>query len=199
MKKGALILSQPFAREVVAPFVIAADVGYLRATERGIQPNVLVGDFDSLGIRPHGAEVVEVPVEKDFSDGELGVRVAALHGIEVLDIYGAIGGRTDHFLYNLHLLKIAYDLGIRAVIRSDGEDIYYTESNILLSVSVGDNLSIVPFGESAHILKATGLKYPAGGVTLTKHDTRGLSNESTSESVFVSVAGEGVLLVHSFG
>ena len=199
MKKGALILSQPFDRYLGAPFVIAADAGYLRAREKGVMPDLLVGDLDSLGGAPQGVELVEVPVEKDFSDGELGVRVAALRGIRELDVYGAIGGRPDHFLYNLHLLKIAADLGVRAVIRGDKSDIYYTEGNLLLSVTVGDVLSIVPFGESAHILKATGLKYPAGGVTLTKHDTRGLSNECTSERVFVSVAGEGVLLIHSIG
>lgn len=178
--------------------MIAADAGYLRAIERGIKQDLIVGDFDSLGRVPTEVERVEVPVEKDFSDGELGIRVAALRSLTSLDIYGAMGGRPDHFLYNLHLLKIADDLGIRAVIRGDHSDIYYTEGGIYLSVSKGDTLSIVPFGESAHIIKATGLKYPAEGVTLTRHDTRGLSNVCIEEKVFVSVKGEGILLIHSF-
>jgi len=198
MKKGALILSQPFERYLPAPFVIAADAGYLRAAEKGIKADLLVGDFDSLGYCPQGTEVVTVPVEKDFSDGELGVRVAALRGIRELDIYGATGGRPDHFLYNLNLLKIAFDLGVSAVIRGDNFDIYYVTSNFFLPATVGDTLSIVPFGESVHILKATGLKYPAEGVTLTKKDTRGLSNECTSDKVFVSVAEGSALLIHSF-
>ncbi len=198
MRRGALILSQPFERYLEAPFVIAADAGYLRAIERGIKPDLIVGDFDSLGRVPTEVERVEVPVEKDFSDGELGIRVAALRSLTSLDIYGAMGGRPDHFLYNLHLLKIADDLGIRAVIRGDHSDIYYTEGGMYLSVSKGDTLSIVPFGESAHIIKATGLKYPAEGVTLTRHDTRGLSNVCIDEKVFVSVKGEGILLIHSF-
>ena len=135
---------------------------------------------------------------KDFSDGELGVRVAALRGIESLDIYGAMGGRPDHFLYNLHLLKIASDLGVKAVIRGDKSDIYYSADNFLLPATIGDTLSIVPFGESAHIIKATGLKYPAEGVTLTRSDTRGLSNECVADKVFVATKGEGILLIHSF-
>ena len=198
MKKAALILSQPFKRYAPAPFVIVADAGYLRAKEMGIKPDLLVGDFDSLGYRPEGVEIVTVPVEKDFSDGELGVRTAALRGVKELDIYGAAGGRPDHFLFNLHLLKIAFDLGVKAVIRGDDFDVYYTESNFFLTASVGDYLSVVPFGESVHILKATGLKYPAEGVTLTKKDTRGLSNECTEDKVFVSVSEGGALLVHSF-
>lgn len=198
MKKGALILSQPFSRSVTAPFVIAADAGYLRAKERGIKADLLVGDFDSLGGRPTDVEIVEVPVEKDFSDGELGVRVASLRGIRSLDIYGAIGGRPDHFLYNLHLLKIAHDLGIEAVIRGDRSDIYYTEDRFFLTATKGDDLSIVPFGESVHIIQATGLRYPAEGVTLTRSDTRGLSNVCTSERVYLAVEQGGALVIHSF-
>ena len=198
MKKGALILSQPFRRYLSADFVIAADKGFLRATEGGITPDLLVGDLDSLGYLPQGIDLVGAPTEKDFSDGELGVRQAALRDLFSLDIYGAIGGRPDHFLYNLHLLKLAKDLGINAVIRGDESDIYYTESNLYLDVSVGDTLSIVPFGESVHIIKAKGLKYPADGAVLTKKDTLGLSNECTSTGVFVSVREGSALLIHSF-
>lgn len=198
MKKGALILSQPFERYVPSPFVIVADAGYLRAKAKGVKPDLLVGDLDSLGYRPDGVEVVTVPVEKDFSDGELGVRTAALRGIDVLDIYGAAGGRPDHFLFNLHLLKIAFDLGVKAVLHGDDFDVYYVTSNFFLTATVGDTLSVVPFGESVHIVKATGLKYPAGGVTLTKSDTRGLSNECTSDKVFVSVSEGSAFLIHSF-
>lgn len=199
MKKGALILSQPFNRYSPAPLVIAADAGYLRAAEKGISVDLLVGDFDSLGYLPQEVQAFEVPSEKDFSDGELGVRQAALRNVEALDIYGALGGRPDHFLYNLHLLKIAYDLGVRAVIRGDHSDIYYTESAILLDVSIGDSLSLVPFGDSVHILKATGLKYPAEGAILTKKDTLGLSNECKATSVYIAVGEGSALLIHSFG
>jgi len=197
MKKAALILSQSFERYVPAPYVIAADAGYLRALEKGIRPDLIVGDFDSLGGVPEGVETLSAPVEKDYSDGELGVRQAALLNFTHLDIYGAIGGRIDHFLYNLHLLKLAHDLGIRAVIRGDLCDVYYTESTLLLDVSVGDTLSLVPFEGSAHILKATGLYYPATDVTLTKKDTLGLSNRCTEERVYLSVDKGGVLAIHT--
>ena len=196
MKRGALILSQPFERYSPAPFVIAADAGYLRALEKGIHPDLLVGDLDSLGRAPEGVEVVTVPVEKDFSDGELGVRQAALRNLSALDVYGAIGGRPDPFLYHLHLLKLASDLGIRAVIRGDRTDIYYTENTLLLDVAVGDTLSLVPFGGDAHILQATGLYYPAEGVTLTSKGPLGLSNRCVGTRVFLRVEG-GVLAVHT--
>lgn len=48
--------------------VIAADAGlrYLRAA--GINPDSVIGDFDSLGSVPEGGKVTELPAEKDVTD-----------------------------------------------------------------------------------------------------------------------------------
>ena len=179
MKKAAIVLSQKFKRYLPADFVIAADEGYLRALENHIRPDLLVGDLDSLGFKPSEANVVTVPVEKNFSDGELAVRQAVLQNYSSIDIYGGWGGRLDHSLYNLHLLKLARDLGAKAVLRGDDFDLYYIDGNFLLDAEKGDIVSIVPFSETVHIIKAKGLKYPADGAVLTKSDTLGLSNECT--------------------
>ena len=56
-------LARPLAED---DFVIAADGG-LRHTEKlGIVPQEILGDFDSLGYTPTGANVF--PVEKDDTD-----------------------------------------------------------------------------------------------------------------------------------
>ena len=48
--------------------VIAADAGlrYLRAA--GINPDSVIGDFDSLGSVPEGGKVTVLPAEKDVTD-----------------------------------------------------------------------------------------------------------------------------------
>ncbi len=199
MKKAAIVLSQKFERFLPADFVIAADEGYLRALENKIRPDLLVGDFDSLGFVPKEATVLTVPAEKDFSDGELALRQAVLRNYSAIDLYGGWGGRPDHSLFNLHLLKLARDLGANAVLRGDSFDLYYLDGNLLLDATPGDILSIVPFSESVHIIKSKGLKYPADGAVLTKSDTLGLSNECTENAVFVSVKEGSALVYHKFG
>ena len=198
MKRAALILSQPFVRCLGGDFTVCADAGYLRALSLSIKPDLVVGDMDSLGFVPQGVSTVLAPREKDFSDGELGVRQVALRNYSHLDIYGAVGGRLDHTLYNMHLLKLANDLGISAVMRGDNYDVYYSEGNLLIDTEVGDVLSVVPFSESLHIMKTKGLKYPADGLVLTKSDTLGLSNESTAKSVFIGIEEGSALIVHYF-
>ena len=43
--------------------IIAADGGLAHVRSLGLQPDVILGDFDSLGYTPEGANVF--PVEKD--------------------------------------------------------------------------------------------------------------------------------------
>ena len=53
-------------------FVIAADGGLAHVKKLGITPDRILGDFDSLGFTPEGANVF--PVEKDDTDAMLAVR-----------------------------------------------------------------------------------------------------------------------------
>ncbi len=71
--------------------VIAADAGlrYLRAA--GINPDSVIGDFDSLGSVPEGGKVTVLPAEKDVTDmyaaAEAGV-AAGLHRVQILRLVG---------------------------------------------------------------------------------------------------------------
>ena len=56
--------------------IIAADGGLQHVQKLGLQPDVILGDFDSLGYVPEDARCF--PVEKDDTDSMLAVR----HGLE---------------------------------------------------------------------------------------------------------------------
>ena len=59
-------------------FVIAADGGFVHVQRLGLMPQLILGDFDSLGYTPEGAQVF--PVEKDDTDAMLAVRVGLEKG-----------------------------------------------------------------------------------------------------------------------
>ena len=85
-------------------YVIAADGG-LRHTERlGITPHAVLGDFDSLGFCPEGANVF--PVEKDDTDAMLAVRLGLRQGCGEFLLYGSLDGpRLDHTVANFQTLQ----------------------------------------------------------------------------------------------
>ena len=81
--------------------VIACDRGYLHARRMGIQPDLIIGDFDSAPV-PEG----EVPVErfssrKDDTDTMLAVKKALSMGSGEILIACAFGGRLDHTVANI--------------------------------------------------------------------------------------------------
>ncbi|GAX01134.1 thiamine diphosphokinase [Secundilactobacillus silagei] len=90
---------------------IGADRGTLRLLKLGITPLVAIGDFDSLTadelkrVKGAVADIRQAKPEKDETDTQLAVTVA-LHEFHYdrLDIYGATGGRLDHFLANLWIV-----------------------------------------------------------------------------------------------
>ena len=49
-------------------YVIAADAGFEYCTENCIIPDLVLGDFDSLGKAPKHPNVLQLPVEKDDTD-----------------------------------------------------------------------------------------------------------------------------------
>ncbi|OYR99112.1 thiamine diphosphokinase [Lactobacillus taiwanensis] len=89
--------------------IMASDRGSLFLLQLGIVPDVALGDYDSLSFEER--EKVERKVQdmrysnpiKDFTDSEMLFYAAFVdYQVENLTIYGATGGRLDHFLVNLY-------------------------------------------------------------------------------------------------
>lgn len=94
-----------------ADLIFGVDRGSLLLEELGIIPDVAIGDFDSL--RPIELEKIEKTVAdirysnpiKDLTDSELMIKVAFEdYQVSELVIFGATGGRIDHFLVNLLMI-----------------------------------------------------------------------------------------------
>ena len=86
-------------------YVIAADAGYEYCRINNIIPDLVLGDFDSLGIAPKHPNVVQLPVEKDDTDTMFAIKTGLEKGYRHFYIYGGLGGkRSDHTLANLQSL-----------------------------------------------------------------------------------------------
>ena len=75
-------------------YIIAADGGYRSLRARGIEPDFVMGDFDSLGYRPDHPNVETHPVMKDDTDLGLAVRWALGHGYRRLVMAGSAAAST---------------------------------------------------------------------------------------------------------
>jgi thiamine pyrophosphokinase len=180
--------------------IICADGGALHILAMGLQPDLVVGDMDSLPaqfvkrLEGAGTTFLRFPAEKDHSDLELALEHAvALAPAEIL-LLGALGGeRFDQAFGSLLLLTIPLRAGIPAKIMDERHRIYLMESEITLQGDPGDTLSLFPLTAAVNNVTTEGLKYPLRGETLYFASTRGLSNEFIGTSARIT-AGPGLLL-----
>lgn len=174
--------------------VIAADGGYAHLREHGMSPDLLVGDFDSLGYVPDHPHVVRRPVEKDDTDVALAIQEGWAVGFRAFRIYGGLGGRLDHTLANLQLLCGLTRRGGTGFL--SGRDAAVTAlcgGRLEFPAGYEGVLSLFCHGERAEGVTLTGLKYPLTGAALSCDVPLGVSNEFTGRPASVSVA-QGVLL-----
>ncbi len=172
--------------------VIAADGGLRHTQTLGIQPDVILGDFDSLGYVPKDARVY--PMEKDDTDAMLAVRLGLQRGCDRFYLYGALDGpRLDHSMANFQTLAYltragarGYLLGLRSV------------ATVLCRESLGFSetargiVSLFCLGSPMEV-SIQGLKYPLHKHLLTPDYPLGVSNHFLGTPCRIT-AGDGNLL-----
>ncbi len=183
--------SASFLKETASKFdyIICADGGYENAKISGIEPDLIVGDFDSSNAENYTGEKLVFPVQKDETDGELAVREAFLRGSTEVVLTCSTGGRIDHFLANINLLTKFDNLKILEL----NQEITYITKPFQIIDKVDKTISIIPFGDSVISLK--GFKYEVTDAEFKKGSTLGMSNIVLSSKAEVNIKSGGVFLI----
>lgn len=180
--------------------VIAVDGGYASLRQAGCVPDLVVGDFDSLGFVPQGESVVRFPTEKDESDMELAIRGAVEGGCDTLLFYGALAQRLDHTIANLQVMVGCARQGLNvvgigadfalAVLDGAGKNrISFSAFDPVCADAgiYGRFVSVFSYGGCAGGVTETGLKYALARADLSDDVSRGLSNEFTGKPACISL------------
>lgn len=192
--KIAIILNSgaPITRPIKADKIICCDGGYKLCP---VQPDILLGDFDSLDERPENVQIVEHNPHKNASDGELAVYYAKEEfGADEVVFYGVLGGRYDHTLGNFAIMKLARNLGMSVKAEEDGLDLYYADGDFYLNTQKGETVSVIPYGGNALVSDSQNLEYPLENLLLTPSDSRGVSNVSLGGKIRLNIRYGGALV-----
>ena len=184
-------LTAPLDRE---DFVIAADGGLRHTKNLGITPDAVLGDFDSLGFTPEGANVF--PVEKDDTDAMLAVRLGLARGYREFLLYGSLDGpRLDHTVANFQTLQFLADNGAFGYLVGKSTLVTVVkDGSITFPAGTEGTISVFCMGREAVGVDLEGLYYPLRDGTLTPGFPLGVSNHFTGAPAAISVK-EGNLLV----
>ena len=160
--------------------IIAADGGLRHLLDRGIRPDTVLGDFDSLGAKPSvECELIALPVEKDDTDTGFAVKTALSRGCRRIFLLGGSGGeRPDHTLANLQTLVYIAKHGAQGFL-TDGRHAFTAlsgASKLSFGAVNRGNISVFSAEGAAEGVTLHGLKYPLENATLTGDFPLGVSN-----------------------
>lgn len=181
-------------------WIVAADGGTLNALACGKTPDLVIGDLDSLPLELKselentGTEFIVHPAEKNETDLELALLHVAKSRVQAVLVLGALGGRLDQMLANIHLLALPELEGMVVELVDANQAAYITRDMIEIHGKPGDRVSVIPLGGDAYGVSTVGLEWPLKNETLSYCRARGVSNVLTGTDAWVKVS-QGVLLV----
>ena len=187
--------------------LIAADRGVEFFMGTDLEPDVAVGDFDSISAE--GAKYMEtlkhteirrLKPEKDDSDTQSAANYAIEQGTERIMILGATGNRIDHLMANFGLLMLGKTKQVQIVLVDAYNYLSLIESGMILKKEeqFGKYVSFFPIEGEVTGLTLKGFKYPLNSYTLKVEDS-GLtvSNEISDSEAEVTFETGKLLMIMS--
>ena len=180
--------------------IICADGGLRFAKKLGIKPDILIGDFDSLkksdfsGLNKNKTKVLRFPKEKDKTDTQLALEYALSSGAREIIMLCSLGGRVDHMLANIHLLRMGVKKSVTIKILDESTEVRIIDKSLDIKTTKGETISLLPFSEKVSGIYTEGLKYPLKNGTMILGIPYGVSNEAISSRVKIKIRS-GLLLV----
>lgn len=177
-------------------FLIAADAGYTALTEAGLTPDLVIGDFDTLGAPPEHPNVITHDPVKDDTDMILAVRWALERGYREFEFYGVLGGkRLDLTVASFQTLRFLRMRGARGTLVGEGWTVtVFDHGTLRFPPQARGTLSVFCAGSPCTGVTLRGLRYTMRDGTLTGAYPMGVSNAFIGKPAEISVK-KGMLYV----
>ncbi len=184
--------------------VIAVDGGLGYCGILGVEPDLILGDFDSVSAKE--AEAVEalekqipdrvkrLPREKDDTDMLAALKEGLSRDYRDFRIYAGTGGRFDHTFANIQcLLYLKNRDAVGYLVDGTGMMLVVKEEAVHFRRELMGTLSLFALSGEAKGVTIEGMKYKLKDAVITNDFPVGISNEFIGEEAVVSVE-EGALV-----
>lgn len=174
-----------------APLPVAADSGADRLLRRGVLPEAVIGDMDSISaagrarIPPDRQHLVAEQVTTDFDK--------ALRSIDapLILALGFAGARLDHGLAAFSTLVARADR--RCILIGPQDLAFAAPPRLEVSVGVGEPVSLFPMARVTG--RSAGLEWPIEGITFAPDGMIGTSNRAVARRVVLEFDQRGMLVI----
>jgi len=179
--------------------VIAVDGGYEYLQRIDIHADVIIGDFDSLSVRPQHPNIIELAKEKDDTDMLAALKFGLHKDCLTFHIYGGTGGRIDHTIANLQCLAYLSLQGAQGFLY--GKDCIMTcirNGSMAFDSSYRGTVSVFSHSDAAKGICLDGLKYRLHNAELNNFYPLGISNEFIGIDSCISVKDGMIIIIFPY-
>ncbi len=204
---GAGDLTVGAIRRSEEDYVIALDGGLSYCSFLEVEPDLIIGDFDSVTEKEREAleelektipdRVIRLKPEKDDTDMLYAIKYALEAGYREFRLYGATGGRFDHTLANIQCLLYLKNHGAKGYLM-DGNGMVMVLQNeaVHFQADLEGYLSLFALVKEAKGVTIRGMKYELENAVITNDFPIGISNEFIGKTAEISVEdGELVCMI----
>ncbi|WP_442601894.1 thiamine diphosphokinase [Paenibacillus sp. KN14-4R] len=197
---GPWVLRQIHSDDIL----VGADRGAWFLIQNGLQPDLSLGDFDSVTvdeleqIRQNSKQFMDCdPIDKDYTDTELALRWALEQQPQSIAMLGTLGSRLDHSLANIHLLYPALASGISCVMIDAHNEIRLIREQTLITKGPYTHISLLPLSMEVTGITLTGFQYPLNNATLQIGQSLGISNVLLEQTGIIDIKSGHLLVIQS--
>lgn len=179
-------------------FVIAVDGGLGYCGILNVEPDIIIGDFDSVSDGEREAiatleqeipeRIIRLKPEKDDTDMLAALKLALEKGYTEFRIYAGTGGRFDHTLANIQCLLYLKNHGATGyLVDGTGMILVLQNEAVHFNKNLEGYLSLFALGKEAKGVTIQGMKYTLDNYTMKNDFPIGISNEFIGEESVISV------------
>ncbi|MDO4813872.1 MAG: thiamine diphosphokinase [Gemella sp.] len=178
---------------------IGVDSGADFLFEKGVNPEYILGDLDSVDIDNLSTSQVIKKNNQDLTDTEFALDwiVENFLELETINLYGATGLRLDHFFANILLLSKASYKKLKINIIDDNNIIFLSKIGMTLLEKIESYkyISFVPIKDNTRIT-IDGAKYSVDNMYLSIDRANATSNEFVNEEISITTNNQ-CLVIYS--
>jgi thiamine pyrophosphokinase len=179
---------------------ICADGAFNILNKYHLEPEVILGDLDSfdkaIKLQSISSKLIHIP-DQDTTDGEKAIKYCQEKNYKNIAILGALGKRSDHWLYNIGLLKHGLNQKLQVFLYGEQEKLFICDAYVEIQAKKGTIISIIPIYGEAYIESTSGLRYPMQKQKLNLGNFSSISNEFENNLITIKVA-QGEVLISLF-
>ncbi|MCS5711361.1 thiamine diphosphokinase [Candidatus Berkiella aquae] len=173
--------------------LVCTDGAAITLRQFDITPNIILGDFDSLGVDelsfPHSE--LQRSDDQETTDFEKALQYCLRFPDKKILCLGTLGGSADHAIYNLSLVtrySDKLDLTLLNPTPEGHQWIFKLKANMRIYTPIKTIISFFPFHEAT--LNAPALEWPLTHTHITQLGSAAVRNRTTAEITDIECQGE---------